>query len=140
MHKRYLLSAAVFTLFGTMFGTSCAVDTPDETTESTSQAVSKLRSCFVNLGQPDPSVPLSRRFDSSCSTPTPGSFIWKYSWNFGDGSGLLTGNTVTDHTFPFTNSCYKVTLDVIDINGKDDASSQNVSFCSVSPCNPVCPP
>ena len=32
---------------------------------------------------------------SSC----PGSFIWKYQWDFDDGSTLLTGNTLVSHTF-----------------------------------------
>ena len=32
---------------------------------------------------------------SSC----PGSFIWKYQWDFDDGSTLLTGNPLVTHTF-----------------------------------------
>lgn len=33
---------------------------------------------------------------SSC----PGSYIWKYLWDFDDGSTLLTGNPVASHAFP----------------------------------------
>jgi PKD domain len=121
--------------------TSCALDTPDTpTTGTAAQELNKLRACFTDLGQPDPAVPLSRRFDSSCSTPTPGSYIALRTWDFGDGTLLTTGGTVTDHTFPFTNTCYKVSLDVFDANGKDDRVSQNIVFCSVGPCAPVCPP
>ena len=34
---------------------------------------------------------------SSC----PASFIWKYSWDYGDGTGSgLTGNSVVSHQYP----------------------------------------
>jgi len=129
------------------FGSGCAVDAADDTpgggdsVATREQAVgAKLDACFVNQGQPDPSVPLSRRFDSSCSTPTPGSFIFFRTWDFGDGTGITTGGTQTDHTFPFTNTCYKVHLTVFDANGKDDDVFHYVTFCTVSPCNPICPP
>ena len=122
-------------------GAGCGVDSPDEPTDTSAQAVlARPQACFVEAGQPDPSAPMSRRFDASCSTPTPGSFIWKYRWDFGDGSNLLTGSTITDHVFPFTNSCYKVQLTVLDINGKEDTTSRNEVFCAVGPCVPVCPP
>jgi len=123
-------------------GAGCGVEPVDEPVATSAQEVlAKLKACFVDAGQPDPSNPMSRRFDAGCSTPTPGSTIWKYRWDFGDGSGvLLTGNVITDHVFPFTNSCYKTQLTVLDLNGKDDTVSHNQVFCAVGPCAPVCPP
>jgi hypothetical protein len=135
---RTKLSGFAVALVG--FVASCAVDPAVDTATTDQDVLGQLKSCFVNLGQPDPSVPLSRRFDSSCSTPTPGSFIWFRSWDFGDGTGSFTGGTLTDHTFPFTNSCYKVQLTVWDANGQSDTSFQNVQFCTVGPCIVVCPP
>jgi hypothetical protein len=120
-------------------GAGC-LDVPDERAASTAQAVLTPHACFVNAGQPNPSNPNSRRFDASCSTPATGSFLWKYRWDFGDGSSLLTGNAVTDHNFPFTNSCYKVQLTVLDINGSDHTAFSNEIFCAVGPCAPTCPP
>lgn len=119
-------------------GAGCAAEPPD--TGTATQELAKLRACFTDLGQPDPAVPLSRRFDAGCSTPTPGSTIWKYNWEFGDGAFLQTGNTVSDHVFPFTNTCYKVHLTVLDVNGKTDDVFHYALFCSVGPCNPPCPP
>jgi len=121
-------------------GTACAVEPADDSVSTTSQAVNKLRACFTDLGQPDPSNPNSREFDSGCSTPSPGSFIALRSWDFGDGTGTTTGGTITDHVFPFTNTCYKVHLTVHDNNGKDDDVFHYALFCAVGPCNPVCPP
>jgi hypothetical protein len=130
-----LSAAALATLLS-----SCAVDAPDPAAATTTQALNKLRACFTDLGQADPAVPLSRRFDSSCSTPTPGSFIYFRTWDFGDGTVATTGGAVVDHTFPFTNTCYKVGLTVFDANGKDDNTFRDVTFCSVGPCVPTCPP
>jgi len=136
---RITLSGFAVALVG--FAASCAVDPAVDPTAAIDQDVlGKLKACFVDLGQPDPSVPLSQRFDSSCSTPTPGSFIQFRTWDFGDGTGAFTGGTLTDHTFPFTNTCYKVQLTVWDANGKSDSTFQDVQFCTVSPCNPICPP
>lgn len=46
----------------------------------------------------------SCNFDANrpASNPTrcPGSFVWKYQWDFDDGSTLLTGNPVVSHIFP----------------------------------------
>lgn len=120
----------------------CAVSDPDESLETiatTEQALGSPTACFVDLGQFDPSQPLSRRFNSSCSTAPAGTFIQFRSWDFGDGTGGLSG-TIKDHVFPFTNTCYKVRLTVFDSTGGSDDVSQNVTFCTVGPCNPVCPP
>lgn len=46
----------------------------------------------------------SCNFDANrpASNPTrcPGSFVWKYRWDFDDGSSLLTGNPLVSHAFP----------------------------------------
>lgn len=119
-------------------GVSCGVDEPVETT---AQEVVVPHACFVDAGQPNPSDPMSRRFNASCSTPATGSTIWKYRWDFGDSSSVpLTGNPIIDHVFPFTNTCYKTQLTVIDLNGNTDTTSHNEIFCAVGPCAPVCPP
>ena len=51
-------------------------------------------------------------FDPSCSVATP--FIWKVSWDWGDGTGTpLTGPGVLNHTFPEGGDCFSyVTLTV----------------------------
>ena len=47
---------------------------------------------------------------SSC----PGSFIWKYSWDFGDGTGAFTGSSTVTHQFAAPGAgAYQVTLNVI---------------------------
>ncbi|HET9228524.1 MAG TPA: PKD domain-containing protein [Thermoanaerobaculia bacterium] len=48
---------------------------------------------------------------SSC----PASFIWKYSWDYGDGTGSgLTGSSVVNHSYPAPGAgAYQVTLTVI---------------------------
>lgn len=53
------------------------------------------------------------------STPSacPGSFIWKYSWDFDDGSTLLTGNPLVNHAFPDRSDRF-VSLRVICGNGQ----------------------
>jgi hypothetical protein len=120
-------------------GPGCALDAAEEPAGTTAQELTGLGACFTDLGQYDPSVPLSRRFDSGCSTPSTGSYIAYRTWDFGDGGGAFTGGTITDHVFAFTNSCYKVHLTVWDANGQSAEVSHNELFCSVSPCNPVCP-
>jgi hypothetical protein len=135
-----------------VLGAGCAVDATDdaagiagaaeaaETTGVGEQAIAaSIDACFVDLGIANPSVPLSRRFNSSCSTPTSGSFIVFRTWDFGDGTGTTTGGTITDHTFPVTNTCYKVKLTVFDATGASDDVFHHVTFCTVGPCNPVCP-
>lgn len=60
--------------------------------------------------------------------------------DFGDGTGTTTGGTQTDHVYPFTNTCYKTRLTVFDANGNSSSVFHRVTFCTVGPCNPVCPP
>jgi hypothetical protein len=123
-----------------VFGSGCAIDVDDPVDTGTQAVGGAPTACFVDQGQPDPSVPLSRRFNSSCSTPTSGSYIAYRTWDFGDGSTAFTGGTLTDHTFSFTNTCYKVHLTVWDMNGLSADVFHHVLFCTVGPCNPVCPP
>jgi hypothetical protein len=123
-----------------MLGAGCAVDSDDTVGASAQELGTAPVACFVDQGQVDPSVPLSRRFDSSCSTATSGSYIAYRTWDFGDGTGAFTGGTQTDHTFPFTNSCYKVHLTVWDANGLSADVFHYATFCSVGPCVPMCPP
>lgn len=58
---------------------------------------------------------------SSCS----GSFIWKYQWDFDDGSALLTGNPLAPHTF-LDGPERVVTLTVICWNGEIAIRSRHV--------------
>lgn len=70
-------------------------------------------------------------FDASCSTWTG---LWRYRWDFGDGSGLvLTGNPSIQHTFSGNYST--VELMVIPYSTDPDAVS-----CEVIVKNNVSPP
>lgn len=58
---------------------------------------------------------------SGCS----GSFIWKYQWDFDDGSTLLTGNPLATHTF-MDGPERVVTLKVICWSGEIATRSRHV--------------
>lgn len=58
---------------------------------------------------------------SSC----PGSYIWKYQWDFDDGSTLLTGNPQVAHTFQ-DGPERVVTLQVICWSGETASRSRHV--------------
>lgn len=56
-------------------------------------------------------------FDSGCSTIQSPGFLWRYSWDFGDGSGTaLTGSDTINHTY--SGGCFypDVKLTVIPFN------------------------
>jgi hypothetical protein len=55
----------------------------------------------------------------------PGSFVWKYQWDFDDGSTLLTGNPVAIHTLP-NNQDRFVSLKVICWNGETPVRLRHV--------------
>lgn len=55
-------------------------------------------------------------FDASCTEITDGQ-IWRYSWDFGDGSSELSGDPVTSHSFDANFS--EVTLKVLLFNSND---------------------
>ncbi len=66
--------------------------------------------CPVSGGNANCQFDAQRGGGSSC----PGSFIYKYSWNFGDGTGALTGNSVVNHSYPAPGAgAYQVDLSVI---------------------------
>lgn len=46
-------------------------------------------SCTFDAGRP-----------ASAPTACPGSFVWKYFWDFDDGPTAFTGSPVTTHVFP----------------------------------------
>lgn len=48
-------------------------------------------------------------FDASCSTVTAGT-LWKYAWDFGDGTTLLTGSPNVSHTYSMAYPTVKLTL------------------------------
>lgn len=50
--------------------------------------------CFTWVSCPVNEV----QFDASCSSGDP--FIWKYRWDFGDGTGTRVGTPTVTHTYP----------------------------------------
>lgn len=73
------------------------------------------------------------------STPSacPGSFIWKYSWDFDDGSTLLTGNPLVNHAFPDRSDRF-VSLRVICGNGQTADRLRHVCSTFGTPgCIPI---
>ena len=71
--------------------------------------------CPTSGGSANCQFDAQRGGGSSC----PNSFIWKYSWNFGDGTGVLTGNSLTSHSYPAPgNGAYEVLLTVICWDGE----------------------
>lgn len=73
-------------------------------------------------------------FDASC-TELDGS-LWRYSWNFGDGSGnTLTGSTTIAHQYTYSYPHPDVTLTVVPY----DVDSFYVT-CEIIVYNQVSPP
>src|SRR5205085_3472666 len=74
-------------------------------------------------------------FDASTSTDAGGT-IATYSWNFGDGSPVVTGASATiSHVYP-TAATYSVTLTIKDDTASTNVTSHNVST-NVGTGNPV---
>ena len=68
------------------------------------------------------------QFDASASS-CPASFVSKYSWNFGDGSGAFTGNPVVSHSYPYPGAGgYTVQLLVVCWDGATPTQSRFVCF------------
>ncbi len=64
-------------------------------------------------------------FDASTSTDVGGT-ITGYSWNFGDGSPVVTGTATPTHVYPTANT-YSVTLTITDNTASTDLVTHNVS-------------
>ncbi len=58
-------------------------------------------------------------FDASCSTWT-GS-LWRFNWNFGDGTSTLTGSATVTHTYSVAYPT--VTLTVIPLSSSEDSAA-----------------
>jgi hypothetical protein len=57
-------------------------------------------------------------FNSGCSQIASPGYLWRYSWDFGDGNTALTGSSTTSNTYATGSGCYypKVKLTVIPFN------------------------
>lgn len=76
-------------------------------------------------------------FDASCSTASP--YVWKYDFNFGDGSDTgLTGNATASHTFASGYSS-TVTLTTYFFSGSGSASVSCTVWTHVLPVGPQPP-
>jgi hypothetical protein len=73
--------------------------------------------CTWNATMTQFSCNFDARRPASSPSSCPGSFIWKYQWDFDDGSSLLTGNPVVSHAFP-NNQDRFVSLNVICWSGE----------------------
>jgi len=82
--------------------------------------------------------PVTCSFDASCSVPESGAYIWKYSWDFGDGStsGLL-GSPTTSHAYGSGYSQAYVTLTVYQWGGSGNPLTVS---CAISVYWPGGPP
>lgn len=79
--------------------------------------------CPVSGGTASCQFDAQRGGGSSC----PGSFIWKYSWDFGDGSTALTGSSLISHSYPAPGAgSYTVTLTVLCWDGNAPTKVRNV--------------
>ena len=56
--------------------------------------------CHWNAGFTQYACSFDARRPASSPSACPGSYVWKYLWDFDDGSTLLTGNPLVGHTFP----------------------------------------
>jgi hypothetical protein len=73
--------------------------------------------CTWNATSSQYTCSFDARRPASSPSACPGSFIWKYSWDFDDGSSLLTGNPLVSHIFPDRTDRF-VSLRVICWNGQ----------------------
>jgi hypothetical protein len=81
--------------------------------------------CTWNSGRTQFSCNFDAQRPASNPSACPGSFIWKYQWDFDDGSTLLTGNPIVGHVFP-NNQDRFVTLTVICWNGETPTRLRHV--------------
>jgi hypothetical protein len=71
-------------------------------------------------------------FNASASTPTPGSAIAEYKWQFGDGTEAVTESPLESHPFAAA-STYHVKLTVIDEVGKEASTETEVQVVAAGP-------
>jgi len=74
----------------------------------------------------DPKVGQTIAFNAAGSTAAAGHQIVRHEWDFGDGSGLQTGQVTMNRTYPTAGS-YNVTLVVTDDTGKKSSTSVAVT-------------
>ncbi len=91
------------------------------------------------LGNCTSGTSIGCQFDAQqgSGTSCPGSFIWKYSWVYGDGSSSgLTGNSLVSHTYtsPFA-AAYQVDLTIFCWDGNQASKTR---FVCVSAGFPGC--
>ena len=60
-------------------------------------------------------------FDGSCSTTS--SWVWKYRWDFGDGSEWVLGGAYQTHEYPAPPNCPAITVELTIIPWADDWAS-----------------
>jgi hypothetical protein len=56
--------------------------------------------CTWNAARTQYSCSFDARRSAAAPSACPGSYIWKYLWDFDDGTSLLTGNPLVGHTLP----------------------------------------
>ena len=56
--------------------------------------------CQWNAGFTQYACSFDARRPASSPSACPGSYVWKYFWDFDDGSTLFTGSPLVSHTFP----------------------------------------
>lgn len=77
---------------------------------------------------------LTCTFDAGCSSAP---FLWKYYWDFGDGTNSgLTGSSTIQHTYPLSLPYVTVTFSVLYF---DDPGSTSVE-CDIVVYNAIAPP
>lgn len=93
-----------------------AATTPPDTEPTTSTSPTAI----ISSSTAADTVPFSVTFDGTSST-TPNTSIESYSWNFGDGSEAVVGDTVS-HTYTIAGTYYPQ-LTVVDNTGLSDTVS-----------------
>lgn len=56
--------------------------------------------CSWSAGHDRFSCDFDARLPAASASACPGSYIWKYFWDFDDGATLLTGSPTASHAFP----------------------------------------
>ena len=81
--------------------------------------------CTWNAGFTQFTCTFDANRPASAPTACPGSFVWKYLWDFDDGSTLLTGNPVATHAF-HDRADRVVSLKAICWNGETPVTARHV--------------